>query len=152
VSAGTVGPVRGRSEQEVRDEADQDLSQRSFGDLMANIAGDLSTLLQQELELAKAEVRQEALKAGKAGGLFGAAGVAAHLALVFVSLAVWWALSQVMDAGWAALLVAVIWIIGSALFYMSARNQVRRLRGLPRTVETIKEIPPALKPEGERRS
>jgi putative superfamily III holin-X len=107
VSAGTVGPVRGRSEQDVRDEADPDPSQRSFGDLMADIAGDLSTLLRQEVELAKAEVRQEALKAGKAGGMFGAAGVAAHLALVFVSLAVWWALSQVMDAGWAALLVGV---------------------------------------------
>jgi hypothetical protein len=144
VTTGTVGPFAGQP-------ADPDVSQRSFGDLMGDIAADLSTLMRQEVELAKAEVRQEAVKAGKAGGMFGGAGVAAHMALVFLSLAVWWGLSQAMDAGWAAAVIAVIWAIVAGGLYAGARNQLGRLRGLPRTVETVKQIPPALKPEGGHR-
>ena len=144
MSTGTVGPVPGHS-------ADTDVSQRSFGELMGDIAADLSTLMRQEVELAKAEVRHEAAKAGRAGGMFGGAGVAAHMTLVFVSLAVWWGLSRAMDAGWAAVIVAVIWAIVSAALYAGARKQLGQLRGLPRTVETVRQIPPALKPEGVHR-
>jgi hypothetical protein len=107
-------------------------------------------LLRQEVDLAKAEVREEAAKAGRAGGMFGGAGVAAHMVLVFVSLAIWWGLSRAIDAGWAAIIVAAIWAIVSAALYAGGRKQLGRLRGLPRTVETVKEIPPALKPGGQR--
>jgi hypothetical protein len=138
-----VEPVPGQA-------SDPDVSQRSFGDLMGDITTDLSTLLRQEVELAKAEVRQEATKAVKAGGMFGGAGVAAHMAVIFVSLAVWWGLSRAMDAGWAAVIVAAIWAIVSAALYTGGRSQLSRLRGLPRTVETVKKIPPALKPGGQR--
>ena len=144
MSTGTVGPVPGQS-------ADTDVSQRSFGDLMGDIAADLSTLMRQEVELAKAEVRQEAAKAVRAGGMFGGAGVAAHLTLVFLSVAVWWGLSRAMDGGWAAVIVAAMWAIASAVLYAAARKQLGRLRGLPRTVETVKQIPNALKPEGGTR-
>jgi hypothetical protein len=143
VSAGTVGPVPSQT-------TDNDVSQRSFGDLVGDITTDLSTLLRQELELAKAEVREEAAKAGRAGGMFGGAGVAAHMVLVFVSLAIWWGLSRAMDAGWAAVIVAAIWAVVSGALYAGGRNQLGKLRGLPRTVETVKEIPPALKPGGDR--
>jgi Putative Actinobacterial Holin-X, holin superfamily III len=143
VSAGTVGPIPGQP-------AETDVSQRSFGDLVGDITADLSTLLRQEVELAKAEVREEAAKAGRAGGMFGGAGVAAHMVLVFLSLAIWWGLSRAIDAGWAAVIVAVIWAVVAAALYAGGRNQLGRLRGLPRTVETVKEIPPALKPGGNR--
>jgi Putative Actinobacterial Holin-X, holin superfamily III len=144
VSTGTVGGIPGQPDVE-------DASQRSFGDLMGDIATDLSTLLRQEVELAKAEVRQEAIKAGKAGGMFGGSGVAAHMALVFLSLAVWWGLSRAMDGGWAAVIVAGIWAILATALYAGARKQLGSLRGLPRTVETVKQIPPALKPDGGNR-
>src|SRR5687768_2472529 len=44
----------------------------SVGQLMGEVAKDLSTLMRQELELAKVEVKAEAKKAGTGAGLFGA--------------------------------------------------------------------------------
>ncbi|GAB7042299.1 phage holin family protein [Catenuloplanes niger JCM 9533] len=123
-----------------------DVSQRSFGELLGEVTQDLSTLVRQEVELAKAEMRQEAAKAGKAAGLFGGAGVAGFLVLLFLSFALWWGLANVMDQSWAALIVAVLWaIVGGVLFTM-ARGKAREMRGMPQTAETAKEIPQALKP------
>lgn len=123
-----------------------DVSQRSFGELMSEVTHDLSTLVRQEVELAKAELRQESVKAGKAAGFFAGAGIAAFLVLLFLSTALWSGLANVMDPGWSALVVAVLWaLIGGGLLTV-ARGKVREMRGLPRTAETAKEIPHALKP------
>ena len=125
-----------------------DVSQRSFGELIGVVTDDLSTLMRQELELAKAELAQQAANAGKAGGMFAGAGVAGHMVLLFVSLAVWWGLSNVIDGGWAALIVAAIWAIVGAVLYSRARAQLKQVRGLKRTVETVREIPAAMHPDG----
>lgn len=123
-----------------------DVSQRSFGELMGEVTQDLSTLVRQEVELAKAELREEGKKAGKAAAFFTGAGIAGFLVLLFLSTALWQGLANVMDPGWAALIVAVLWAaIGGALFVV-ARGKAREMRGLPRTAETAKEIPHALKP------
>lgn len=128
-------------------EPHQDVSQRSFGELVGEVAQDLSTLVRQELDLARAELRQEAAKAGRAAGGFGAAAVAGHMVLLFLSFALWWALANGMDEGWAALIVAVIWAVAAAILFTVARSQARRVRGLTRTTETAKQIPDALKPD-----
>jgi Putative Actinobacterial Holin-X, holin superfamily III len=78
-----------------------DAENTSVGELMSNVSRDLFTLLRQEIALAKAEVKEEAKKAGKAAGMFGGAGFAGYLVLLFLSLALWWGLSNVMDQGWA---------------------------------------------------
>jgi hypothetical protein len=120
---------------------------RSFGDLMGEVTRDLSTLVRQEVELAKAEIREEGKKAGKAAGMFGGAGLAGYMVLLFLSIALWWGLSNVMDQGWAALIVAVIWAVVAGVLFAVARSQLHAVRGLPRTTETVKDIPPALKPD-----
>jgi len=120
---------------------------RSFGDLMGEVTRDMSTLVRQEVELAKAEIREEGKKAGKAAGMFGGAGFAGYMVLLFLSIALWWGLSNAMDQGWAALIVAVIWAVVAAVLFTVARSQLRAVRGLPRTTETVKDIPPALKPD-----
>ncbi|MDR7277479.1 phage holin family protein [Catenuloplanes atrovinosus] len=123
-----------------------DVSQRSFGELLGEVTQDLSTLVRQEVELAKAEMRQEASKAGKAAGLFGGAGVAGFLVVLFLSFALWWGLANVMDQSWAALIVAALWAIVGGVLFTLARGKAREMRGLPQTAETAKEIPQALKP------
>ncbi|MFB9237785.1 phage holin family protein [Plantactinospora siamensis] len=129
------------------DSGPPDVHGRSFGDLMGEVTRDLSTLVRQEVELAKAELREEGSKAGKAAGMFGAAGVAGFLVLLFLSHALWWGLSNVMDQGWAALIVAIIWAVIGAVLYSRARTQMKNVRGLPRTTETVKQVPDALKPD-----
>jgi hypothetical protein len=124
-----------------------DVSQRSFGELMGEVTQDLSTLMRQEVDLAKAEARDEAVKAGKVGGMFAGAGIAAHLVLVFLSIALWRGLFNVMDGSWAALIVAAIWAVIAAALAAVARTRTKRMRGLPRTTETVKAIPDAIKPD-----
>jgi len=125
-----------------------DVSERSFGELFGEVSQDLSALMRQELALAQAELRQEAARASRTGGLFAGSGVAGHMALVFLSIALWWGLSNVMDGGWAALIVAVIWLIAAVALYAAGRSSMTRMRGMPRTVETVKQIPSALHPDG----
>jgi len=119
-----------------RPEADE----TSIGELIGNISNDMSRLFRQEVELAKAELKQEAAKAGKAAGLLGGAGFAGYLAVVLLSFALVFGLANVMDAGWAALIVAVIWAVVGAVMYASGRKQLKTVDPMPhRTVDTIKE-------------
>ncbi len=122
-----------------------DRSDASVGTLISGVTRDMSTLLRQEVELAKAELREEAAKAGKAAGMFGGAGVAGYMVLLFLSIALWWGLSNVMDQGWAAFVVAVIWAVVAGVLYSMARSRAREVSGLRRTAETVREVPEALK-------
>jgi nitrate/nitrite transporter NarK len=120
--------------------AAQPPGEASVGQLISEISDDLSTLFRQEVELAKAEVRQEARKAGKAAGMLGGAGFAGYMVALLLTLALVAALSNVMDPGWAALLVAVVWAVIGAVLYLTGRQRLRTVSPVPRqTVETLKE-------------
>ena len=126
--------------------AAQDPSSASVGELVGLISKDFSTLIRQELDLAKAEVKQEAIKSGKAAGMFGAAGFAGYMVLLFASIAAWWGLANVMDQSWAALIVTGVWAVIGAVAFSAGQRQARQIHPTPeRTVETVKEIPDALK-------
>jgi len=112
----------------------------SIGQLIGEISDDLSKLFRQEVELAKAEVRQEASKAGKAAGMLGGAGFAGYMTVVLLSFAIVFGLGNVMDLGWAALIVAVVWGAVAAVLYANGRKKLRAVDPMPRqTVETLKE-------------
>jgi hypothetical protein len=126
--------------------AAHDPSSASVGELVGFITKDFSTLMRQELDLAKAEVKQEAIKSGKAAGMFGAAGFAGYMVLLFASIALWWGLANVMDQSWAALIVTGVWAVIGVVAYWAGQRQVRQIHPTPElTVETVKEIPDALK-------
>jgi hypothetical protein len=124
---------------------EQSVGDRSLGDLISEVTADLSTLMRQELELAKAEVQQSASRAGKGAGMLGGAGVAGYFALLFLSIALWWAIGSATGLGWSALIVAAIWGIIGAVLYVTGRNALKSIRGLPTTADTVKKIPDALK-------
>jgi hypothetical protein len=118
----------------------------SVGALLSDVASDLSLLMRQEIELAKAELRESATQAGQAAGMFSGAAMAGHLALLFLSVAAWWGLGQAMDnLGWSAVVVAVVWAAIAAILASTARRRMKNVTGLPRTVDTAKRVPPALK-------
>ena len=125
--------------------ADERSTDRSLGELISGVTQDLSTLMRQELELAKAEVQQSASRAGKGAGLLGGAGVAGYFVLLFLSVALWWAIGAGTGLGWSALIVAAIWGIIAAVLYVAGRNSLKSVRGMPKTTETVKHIPDALK-------
>jgi hypothetical protein len=126
--------------------AGQDISDSSVGELIGQVAQDLSVLMRQELDLAKAEVRQEITEAGKAAGMLGGAGFAGYMVLLFGSIAAWWGLANVMDHGWAALIVAGVWAVVGALLFAVGRGRMKQVNPKPElTVETVKELPDTLK-------
>ena len=118
---------------------------RSLGDLIGEVTQDLSTLMRQELELAKAELQQSASRAGKGAGLLGGAAVAGYFVLLFASVALWWAIGSATGLGWSAVIVAVIWAVVGAVLYVVGRNSLKSVRGIPKTADTVKRIPEALK-------
>jgi len=123
----------------------------SLGDLLAEVTRDVSTLVRQELELAKAELQQSAVRAGKGAGLLGGAGYAALMAILFVSIAAWWALGYLVGNGWSGLIVAGVWLIVGLVLYLAGRSAMKSIRGVPQTVDTLKEIPETLKRNEENR-
>ncbi|MEA5367136.1 phage holin family protein [Amycolatopsis sp., V23-08] len=126
-----------------------DVADVSVGDLLSNVMKDVSTLVRQEVELAKAEVKTEAGKAAKGAGMLGGAGFAGYMILLFLSVALWQGLANVLDSGWAALIVAAVWIVIGAVLYATGRRELRRVNPKPeRTVETLQQVPSAVK--GER--
>ena len=123
----------------------------SVGELLSEVSRDISTLMRQEVDLAKAELKESASRAGKGAGLFGGAGVAGTLALVFVSVALWWALGYLMGNAWSALIVAVIWGVVALVLALVGKREIESVSGMPKTVDTLKEIPETLKRNEENR-
>jgi len=113
---------------------------RSLGQIVGNVAQDLSTLVRQELDLAKAEVKQEASRAGKGAGLLGGAGVSGHLALVFLSLCVMFLLNNAVPIELAALIVTAFWAIVAAVLARGGKKALDRTNpALPQTQRSLKE-------------
>src|SRR6476619_1807553 len=96
----------------------QSVGDRSLGELISEVTEDLSTLMRQELELAKAELQQSASRAGRGVGMLGGARVAGYFVLLFVSIALWWAIVSAIGLGWSAAVVAVSWAIVAAVLAM----------------------------------
>ncbi len=117
---------------------------RSVGELFGAITADLSTLMREEVALAKAEVRQSATQAGSGVGMLGGSGLAAYLMLLFVSTAGWWALGDAIGRGWAALVVAGVWAVVALVLYALGRSRLRSIQGLRRTTDTAKQVPSAM--------
>ena len=123
----------------------------SLGDLLGEVTRDLSTLIRQEMALAKAELKESAGKAAKGAGMLGGAAYGAGMAVLFLSIALWWALSTLIGGGWAGVVVAVLWAVIALILYALGRSQLNKVEGAPQTVETLKEIPETLRRNEENR-
>lgn len=125
--------------------SEQKAESTSLGDLLTEVTSDLSTLMRQELELAKAELRQSAMRAGRGAGMLSGAAYGALMAVFFLTVALWWALGLLVGLGWSAVIVAVIWGVVALILFLTGRKQLKSVEGAPQTVETLKRIPDAVK-------
>jgi hypothetical protein len=118
-----------------------ELRERPIGDLVKQLAGQTSTLVRQEIDLAKAEMAQKASTAGKGAGLLGGAAVVGLLAAGALTAFLILLLSEAMDAWLAALIVTVVMAAVAAALGLAGRNRIRAATPpMPeQTVETVKE-------------
>ena len=129
-----------------RDGAAPDVTNLSVGQIVGAVSNDLSTLMRQELALAKAEVRVEVSKAAKGAGMLGGAGVMGWFVLLFLGNALWWALVNVMDAGLAALITAVVFGVIAGVLALLGRARLKAVDPKPeRTIDSVQQIPDAMK-------
>lgn len=111
----------------------------SLGELFSAMTTDLSTLMRKEIELAKVEAKEELSSAGKGAGMFAGAGLAAWLALVFLSFGLAWLLDQALNTALAFAIVGVLWAIVGAVLVMRGKAEIKKVEPLPTTVQTLKE-------------
>jgi hypothetical protein len=123
----------------------------NVGEIFDDISRDLSTLIRQETELAKAELRQSASRAGKGAGMLGGAALAGHFVLLFLSITLWWGLGNEIGRAWSALVVAAIWGVIAAVLSSIGRREIKQIKGIPQTTATAREIPDALRGNEDQR-
>lgn len=118
-----------------------ELREHGIGELVKELSGQLSTLVHQEIELAKAEVSEKGKKAGVGAGMFGGAGIAGLLMLGTLTAFLILVLHLAMPAWAAALIVTALWGAVAGVLALRGRTKLQEM-GKPvpeQTIETVKE-------------
>lgn len=126
-------PVEGR-------EPGQPADGRSLGEIVSDVTNDLTTLIKQEMDLAKVEMKEEFAKAGKGAGLLGGAGLAGYFTLLFLTLTLMFLLDNWMPIEVAALIATAVWAIVAGVLALTGRKALKESNPqLPQTQQTLKE-------------
>ena len=114
--------------------------ERPLGELLSDVTTQLQQLVRKEMELARAEIKQEVDKATKGLAAFAAAAVVGLLAAVALVFAAAWGLTEVVPEGVAFLIVGVVLLVVAGILFAGGRKKVAQVSPVPeRTVETVKE-------------
>ena len=133
----TAGPAQGST---TIGSPRSDGDDRSLGQVVSDLSSDLSTLMKQEVELAKVELKAEVAKAGKGAGMLGGAGLAGWFVLLFLSLALMFLLDNWLPVEVAALITTALWAIVAGVLAVLGRKRLQEANPqLPKTQETLKE-------------
>jgi len=118
----------------------QSKDDRSLGELFADLAKDTSTLVRQEVALAKTEISDKISKAGKdvaSMAVGGAVAYAGFLALVAAAILL---LAKAVDWWLSAAIVGIVVVVAGYLLIQRGREALKHEDLAPRrTIETIKE-------------
>ena len=125
---------------------------QSLGDLVALAAKDASQLIRYEIDLAKTELREDAMRIATALVLVGGAVFAGCLVLVILCFAYAEGLVVAFDLPrWAAFLItAATLVLLAAAAIGIAYLRVRNMTGLRKTRETVTEGLEVLRQDGQQ--
>lgn len=126
--------------------AEREPASASTGQLISQASDQLSDLVRSEMQLARAELMESVKHAGKGGGLFGAAGIAALYGLGVLIAAAVLGLSVALDAWLAALIVGVVLVAAAGVAALAGKREVtqatppvqRAADNVKADVETVK--------------
>jgi uncharacterized membrane protein YqjE len=111
----------------------------SLGELLNRLTQDFSGLVSTQVELAKVEIKEEVAQAGRAAGLLGGGTLCAYMAVLLLSFAVAWGLSEIVPEGVAFLIVGVVYAIAAAVLLPKGKDKLTSIRPGEQTAETVKE-------------
>jgi uncharacterized membrane protein YqjE len=118
-----------------------DLRDRPTAELLKQLSDQTTSLVRQEIELAKLEFREKGRRAGKGAGMFGAAGMLGLYAVGALTATIILALATFLPGWVAALIVTVIYAAIAGILALRGKSEVREATPpMPQqTVETTKE-------------
>ena len=125
-----------------------DLRDEPVGDLLRQVKEEGSTLVGQELKLAKAEMSVKAKEVGIGAGMFGGAGYVAYLATLALMICIIFGLGEVMAVWLAALIVAVVLGAVAGVLALKGKQRIQdagppipeqTVESVKQTIETVKE-------------
>jgi Putative Actinobacterial Holin-X, holin superfamily III len=122
-------------------EQDTGLRDRSIGELFSKLSDETSTLIRQEMELARAELTEKGKQAGKGAGLFGGAATVALLGAGAITAGIILLLDLAIAAWLAAIIVGLVYVGAAALLGLKGRDEMQAATpAVPeQTVDTVKE-------------
>jgi hypothetical protein len=120
---------------------DPDLRERPIGELFARLSADTSTLIRQEMALARAELAEKGKEAGKGAGFLGGAGALGLLGAGAITAGLVLLLDLAIASWLAALVVGLIYVAIAAFLGLQGRDRIQAATPpMPEeTVETVKE-------------
>jgi uncharacterized membrane protein YqjE len=122
------------------DQQSADLREQPIGELLKQLSEETSTLVKQELALARAELEQQGKRAGLGAGMLGGAGVAGLLTLGALTATLIGVLDTAMAFWLAALIATVLWAAIAGVLALQGRNKIKQATPpAPQTVDTVKE-------------
>lgn len=111
-----------------------------IGALIGELSTEARMLVRQEVELAKAEIKESTQHATGVGAGFGAAALVGYLALAVLAVAAALGLAEFLPAWLAFLIVGVVLVVGAGIAFIIGRKNLKALSPVPRkTIETLKE-------------
>jgi uncharacterized membrane protein YqjE len=112
----------------------------SLGELLGRVSRDFSELVSTQVELAKVELQEEIAAAGRGAGILTSGVLCAYLAVVLLSFAAAWGLSEVLPEGAAFLIVGAVYAVAAAVLLPKGKERLSRVRPVPeRTAESVRE-------------
>jgi uncharacterized membrane protein YqjE len=113
---------------------------QSLGELLGRVSRDFSELVSTQVELAKVELRAEIAAAGRGAGILTGGAFCAYLAVVLLSFAAAWGLSEVLPEGVAFLIVGAVYALAAAVLFPKGKDRLSRVRAVPeKTAESVRE-------------
>ncbi len=106
--------------------AQDDLRDRPIGELLKQLSQETTTLVRQELELAKAEMAQKGKQVGVGAGMFGGAGLFGVFAFATLTACLILALAEAVDGWLAALIVTVVYAAIAGVLALRGKKQVQQ--------------------------
>ena len=112
----------------------------SLGELVANATRDLSSLVHQEIELAKVEIKRDVVAAGKGAGMFGGAGFTGVFALLFLSVSAAYGLHWLgVPLGCSFFAIGAIYLILAAILALTGKKSLTKVGPPEKTIESLKD-------------
>jgi len=111
----------------------------SLAELMGRLGEDVSNLVTTQLEIAKAELKQEATQGAKSAGMLGGGAFAGYIAVLLLSFALAWGLNDAFDSEWPGfLIVGLLWAVAAAVLAANGRKKLQQVRGPQATTAELK--------------